>query len=249
MKRLKYLLFLFLIVELFFLTGCNKSLKNVAQEELRKKYNEDFNIYNIQDEGSSFTCMASPINEPDIIFVAEMDNNGNGLLDHYFQAYLGKLIIDEMNPELQQFYYEYYVDVNSIFVLWPSEEDFRGMDIKEILSKADINHGENEGCVVYIYINGDKGTTGKYDEEYEFFNSKINDYMDDGRMLPLSIAEYYIQDGHFEEIKNYYQKGLGNTKYVGDIKKDYKKIIFSSGIKGRELTQVEFIELKKEFEK
>ncbi len=244
MKKIYSILLILIIGGLTIMSGCSKSLRNVAEDELRNKYEEEFIITEIINEGDVFSCTASPASNPNLKFKVRMQNDGYCLEDDYFQAYFGDKVIDTLEPYINSFYQDSYIQLLDVDGQWKSSKDFRTMDMEDI-----INESHCKGVILYVFINGKIGTKQEYEKEYEFYTDKIDEMINQGNMVPIGIYFYYLKDDNLIDIKNYYRSHIQSSQELAEMLRNSNSFAANFGIDGVRVTKDNYIEERKELEK
>ncbi len=90
----KWVSIISLTIGLITMEGCNLGLsrEQITKNALKNKYGEEFNVYEIEADGSEWNATVSLVNNPEILFWTTVDSNGTVKYDDYYHAYLGYLI-------------------------------------------------------------------------------------------------------------------------------------------------------------
>lgn len=222
MNKLKKYLLIGFVLCFVLLCGCGKSNEEVAKETLRNKYCEDFAVYEVDDYGGVFEATVAPVNNPDILFIARMNDDGTGESDDYYKMYVAKLVKDKLSPQIEQFFPECYIMTN-VKIRFDSDVDVRGKTLEEIIPFINDDEDVLHSAHIYIYINKDVGTLREYEKEYIFFDNEIDEMVADGQMLPICVQMYWLDSEHVEKVRKYflhdldwdanYEEALGVSNY------------------------------------
>ncbi len=229
--------------------GCGLSKEETIKKALRDRYGEDFNVHEIDCFENSFRAIVSPTNNKGLLFYAEINNDGSGLEDHYYNAYASFLMQKLLKEELKQFFPDSYIraEINGMHVK-NQELDFRNMTIEEILDNSIISD-EFGYLGVDIYINEEKGTNKEYEKEYDFFSEKVTNYVNEKKLLPIGVCFWYVQEDSFDRIVQYYEEDIDYDSYFQEqIRGEYKKEIVPFTEK-HFTTKEEYIKKREEIEK
>ena len=216
-------LYVIILILLFILAGCtglDNSKGKIAKKGLKEKYNEDFEVYEINGSGLDWSATVSPKNRPDIVFNATFLQDGTVERDEYYQAYVGNLIELLLRQDLIKFFPDSFIRVDSVGLLWNGNglQDFRNMSLEEVLINSIEYEGAYSGCFVDIYINKEANTIGDYEGEYNYFTNTVNKYIDEKKMIPLKVTFYKIDKDTLNKIEDYFLKDL-------DEDSEYEKIL------------------------
>lgn len=182
-----------------FFTGSPLSGKDRTLFALEDKYGEEFILVSDQ--------YAAPKNNPELVFPVHNTYAG----DPYHKAYVASMLEEKLRTDLQEYYPDafLYIDPEGARVYWEEEFEFRGTSLKENLEKAEDNDFSNKysyHCYVEIMLNKEKGTPGKYEEEYRYFSEQLLQDVANYEMLPVTVEYLWVDGATIERAKTYLKK-------------------------------------------
>lgn len=206
------------VIILLVIMGCSntrKSQEKIIEKALEKKYKEGFIIYEIDSDGADWVATVSPKDNAEVLFQAKILPNGEVESDGYYHAVVCRLMEDVLEEDIEELFPSSYYRIKMAYI-YPkrNNNDFRDMSIEEIISEASFdNIAGNSGCIMDLYINKDVGTKGDYETEYDYFTNTIAQYVNQKRMLPITVVFYSVDSKTIEKIKKYYEADLDNDSY------------------------------------
>ncbi|MBR6094543.1 MAG: hypothetical protein IKP92_05945 [Lachnospiraceae bacterium] len=210
--------------------GIGKTKEDVAKDTLKAKYNEDFDVYEIDSFSGGFDATVSPVNNPDILFMARMGNNGSGETDDYAKRYISNELNQILKNDLSNFFPNAYFRTEISISVVDESVDFRSESLEKNLKNTEEGEGYNREAYLYIYVSNDTKSLKKYKEEYNYLTNQIDKYIDCYQMLPLIVKMYYVDPERMDMIKSYFREDLDIDVYYQEKilgANDYLK-----GIKG-----------------
>lgn len=189
-----------IIILLAIILGCGGNGKNKDEEavkaELRKTFNEEFVVHGM-DYGSyggdRYAAYVSPESNPDIVFTVDMWG------DHYNGDISEKSAIEDYqhakeNEEIEKILYDELDEFFPGAYLYLSDSDF-----------------------LYIFYDKAIGTSKKYEEEYEFFDVKVDELIDEGKLkAELTIEITKLDSVQLSNLKEFLKKYPYGDIYRGD---------------------------------
>jgi len=234
MKRIQKLILIGLMGWIFIMTGCagiGKTKEDVAKETLKAKYNEEFIIHSISNLPGGVDVVASPLNNPEIVFSARISDDASYILDDYAKQYISKILNDKFETDLQNYFIESYIRTTANVVLQDSDMDFKQITMDNIDCNINTSEGYTKNIYLEVYIDMEKGTNRDFEGEYNYFENvmhtinletslTIHFFAVDGQTL-RRVREYYkdniIWDGSFEKeilgVDNYETGTVGSGSF------------------------------------
>ena len=95
--------------------------------------------------------MVSPVNNPEIVFVANISADGKLEYDEYRYSYVGYLIKEQLEKDVTAFFPGAYIKINQIKLhLNETNQDFRKMALSEIINESKSDDMNSPECYVDI---------------------------------------------------------------------------------------------------
>ena len=191
--------------------GCKLGLsrEEITKNALKNKYGEEFNVYEIEVDGSEWNATVSLVNNPEILFWTTVDSDGTVKYDDYYHAYVGYLMEKQLREDLEQFFPDAFIHVWRISMRWEGgNDDFRNMPLEDVIAKSSMEGIMTSGCHFYIFIDKQKGTKKNYEGEYEYFTKTVDDYIDKNKMIPLIVTFVKVDSDTINRVKEYVSKDL-----------------------------------------
>lgn len=185
------------------------SIEVITKRALKKEYNESFVIHEIDAWGFDWEATVSPVNLPDVVFKTRILPTGEVEDSAYFQEYVNYLLEELLANDIQEFFPDSCIEMERTCLRWEGDSsfDFRNMNIEEIMDHSEAYEGPIfSGCYLNIYVNKNVGSTKEYEKEYEFFTNTIDEYVEEKKMLPVTVTIYYITPGAVQKIEEYLKK-------------------------------------------
>lgn len=218
MKRIRKLILIGLIGGIFIMSGCwkkGKTKEDLAKELLRGKYNEEFTMHSFNEEGDVFYVTCSPIQLPEIVFEARIEQGDTPTLsDDYLECYVADKIDEVLRNDLGQYFPNLYVHTKITLILKDEIIDITGRDIESIISKK-----AGGDMYVEIYYDESVPSPKMYNQEYEYFTNTIDEYVRENKMLPITVHIYKVHSESIPKIEEYYRTSNKGGTYR------YKEII------------------------
>ncbi|MCM1528271.1 MAG: hypothetical protein NC091_13640 [Bacteroides sp.] len=199
MRRLKFLLPVFLLLGCILLCGCDlrnyiyteDSLKKVAEKSLKKKYGEEFVIHNVWDRDQTrFFADCSPKDNRDAVFLATIYKNGKGVFDDDYPEAVVELEVDELLRDgFDEVFENCYVKSYVIqFYTRPEFDSPRSLTLETYLEATNTRIG----C--YVFVENSDISKEDIEREYQYLSET----------LPNDVKEGGITDGQFRDIRIYF---------------------------------------------
>ena len=209
-QRIEILVVLLITGISLFMSGCGKSREDITKELLSQKYGEEFNVYSIRSEGSVYYATCSPIDNSEIVFEARMvDGLEQVDEDDYFERLYAHNINDILEEDLKLFFPKAFI--HTTVSCWPKNDitNLKGLDIVDLNRNIEKDSFYIQAAYVDIYYDGDIGTNKLYKEEYDYFTNKVEEYIKEEKMLPITISIIKVDDETIERLRSYYEKNVG----------------------------------------
>lgn len=212
-KRKKWWIPILTILVFTVITGCVRtglSKEAIAKRGLKAKYNEEFIVHEINGSGLDWEATVSPVKSPQIVFKAKFLSDGSVESDGYFHAYAGYMFKQILEEDIKSFFPDSYIRIERVSLRWEGDSsmDFRDMSIDNILKNSVVLDGAYSGCFMDVYVNKDIGSTKNFSDEYEFFTSTVDQYIEEGKMIPLTVSFYWIDEDALNRIEKYFSKDV-----------------------------------------
>ena len=226
MKQTKRIIALLLMTMLVagavMMNGCSLQKKpsrvDTAKAALADKYGEEFNVRIDESYSSVFYATCSPVNNPEVLFEARF-SEGSGVTildqDDYYDSYTASLINEIFEKDLQKFFPgAYFRTHGSIFrVVEERFADIRNHPLEELLD------GTPEGYAgemyLDIYVDASVGTTKQYEEEYIYFTRTVDKYVEENKMLPITVCIVKLDTATLAQVKEYFKEEVRIYDYEG----------------------------------
>ena len=191
------------------------SRDSITKKALKEKYNEDFNVFEYVVDGPSWTATVSPKNRPELLFEAKIRSDGTVSWDDYCNRYMAYIFQETLRNDLSSFFPDSYIRVSHANIRWEGKEaDFRAMTIEEIIDSSSMEGIYTSGCYVDIYIDKETGTACKYAEEYEYFTTTIDEYIQSKKMIPVIVKFILVDHETKNNVIDYFSKDIKwDTRY------------------------------------
>lgn len=178
--------------------GCGGNGRNKNEEavkaELKKTFNEEFVVHGMDYAsygGDRYAAYVSPESNPDIVFTVDMWG------DHYNVS--EKCVIEDYqlakeDEEIKKILYDELDEFFPGAYLYLKHRDF-----------------------LYIFYDKAIGTSKKYEEEYEFFDVKVDELIDEGKLkAELTIEITKLDSEQLSNLKEFLKKCPYGDIYKGD---------------------------------
>ncbi len=213
MRRIKIAILLLITGLAFTMVGCSDSRYDVVKKALEDKYGEEMLVYSVEALGIKYEAKCAPANNPEVVFEARMLTDGTNEWDDYYQRYTAKLMNDILKEDLKQFFPDaYFKSIIPAIKMIDTSMDFREHSLEEILENS-ISEGSYGGIILNVFIDKEIGTTNDYEGEYQYLTETVNEYIKDGKMLPVSIRFFWLTSETQERVRQYYLTDLDNDDY------------------------------------
>ena len=161
---------------------------------VEQKYNEKF----VYENG-----YYRPEKYPDVIIPSLYEEAEYSSCTGYRSSYVEKQLEEVLSDELQEFfpgaYIVVYTDDRPNLSWTNTDDDFRGKTLIENLKYIK----EGSYCDVDIFINIDEGTNKLYDEEYDYFTTRLDEKINKHEMVELSVHIFMLDSEQFEYAKTF----------------------------------------------
>lgn len=222
MKRMLTVMVCSLFV-LIGLLGCSKqgsSKETLVKKALKDKYDEDFIIHEIDNWGSDCKVTASPQKNPEILFQANILSDGTVGNDDYYRSYAKYLLEGVIEKDIEGLFPDSYIRMREVYIRWEGGEDenFRNMDVEELLdSSFAVDAPGGNGCYLDIFVNKE-ACENHYEQEYDFFTNKIEEYIKENKMLPITVTIFYVNHEVLSNLREYFKKDIDiDTIFARDV--------------------------------
>lgn len=224
MKRIRKLIILMgLIGGLLLMSGCagiGKTKEDEVKDALRAKYNEEFIIHKISNLPGGVDVVASPLDNPEIVFSARISDDASYVSDDYLKQHINYLIKERVTADLLPFFIDVFVHVDSRFSITDESTDFKNKNLKELIGNMKEYEGDIGEAYIDVFINEDRGTKKDYKNEYYYFSETVNEYVNNKEMIPIIVEFYWIDGETKEEIEKYFSENAEvNNTFIKDILK------------------------------
>lgn len=240
------------LVFIMFLCGCmtDEDRRVQVEELLEDKYNERFTVFRVDSYshgGGSYDAYAYPDSNKEIIFSSLVNNEGSPFSDKYFKAYAEYQAYKVVQEDISQFFPGCYVRVGDIDLFWPDEtKSFSNMDLEELIANSEII---GEGNVsLDIYIDKNAVNSKDFDKEYEYFTNKIDEYVNEGKMLPIASMFYIIDTDTIDKIENYFKTNTTSKHEYDELILDVPIYIECFSTNSGRVTRDQYINDRKEMD-
>ena len=194
------LLVLLCCLRLFF-RNTHLSEKDSVLFALEDRYHEKFIM--VSDE------FVAPKEDPELVFSGEdaskIWRNGN----YYYRAYMARLVQNQIREDLGELYPNAFLYIDTIYVPYEEGYDFKNTGLQDnlkIMDRNKIMSGEYY-FEVTVFLDKNKGSTGKYEDEYQYFTETLSNMAKNGEMLRCRNVEYYwVDEGTIERAKEFVKK-------------------------------------------
>ena len=113
--------------------GIGKTKEDVAKETLKNKYNEDFVVHEIDSFPEGFDATLSPVNNPEVLFIARMGNDGKDENDDYQKRYLAYQLNMILKNDLSCFFPKAYFKTDVEISIKDNQFDFRNSSLEGLI--------------------------------------------------------------------------------------------------------------------
>ena len=221
-----YLYFIIIFFLSFNLSRCDyrnyfyteDSLKRVAEKSLEEKYGEEFVVHRAWDRSQTmFFADCSPKDNPEVIFTADIEKNGDGVVDDgYVQGLVAKQVDDILKPEFENFFgYYYTMPYNLSYYNEPTFKNIKDITVEEYIDKAKMT-----SMPYYIYVDMTKITGESIDEESELFEKDIPQMITNKEIPDMSIHIYFTTGELVDQCKEYFSE---HVEIDYDLNKEIEK--------------------------
>ena len=150
-KTIKRKFMAWLLLVCILLSGCGdwrntfyteSSLKRVAAKSLKEKYGEEFVVHRVWNKSSSmFFTTWSPNDDPEVLFQADIRNNGDGVVaDGYTQGVIAKELDEILKDDFQSLFSDCYTRARMPnYYNVPEFESPKDTTLQEYMSKVSFD--------------------------------------------------------------------------------------------------------------
>lgn len=186
-----------------------EKLKQYAKERLQNHYGEDFDIFSVSGSYESFTVVAAPARDHEILFKAGYKYGGSQYdNEQYIEACTAHMIKDEIYPSIAQIYGEVIVcpdlscDAPPVF-----KADKVSMDMLKSYVKDPA---------VYYVIVINKSSCKNVDDEYDKLSDIFVSFEEDEGICSTA-GLYFLGDDEFQHFKEFSSTHLNVLSELDDI--------------------------------
>lgn len=208
-KIIKRFGILIMLGGVLFMTGCKTKIEKLMEDELNKKYGEDFIVRSYYSEGTVFRGECSPVAKEEVVFDVRIENDGTpDLDDDYENKYMAYLITDDIREDIERFFPNSFVYSRFSFnCLYPVEiTDLKGKELGDLFETIDV--GDIYLSVRIYYSDKEEGYNGMYEEEFEYFSNILEKWNDKNEEVGVVVSLYNVDKESLEKVKEIY-----NTTY------------------------------------
>lgn len=186
-----------------------EKLKQYAKERLQNHYGEDFDIFSVSGSYESFTVVAAPARDHEILFKAGYKYGGSKYdNDEYIEACTAHMLKDEIYPSISQIYGNVIV---CPYLFCDAPPVFKADKVSMDYLKRYVKNPE-----VYFVIIIDKSLCNNVDDEYD----KLSDIFvsfeeDDGIHSTANI--YFLGADEFQYFREYSSTHLKVLSKLDDL--------------------------------
>lgn len=195
--------------------GCSFSKEAKVEKGLEKKYNEKFIIHEIDGNKYDVEAIVSPKSNPQLVFKAKFLPDWSVESDGYYHAYIAQLMEKKLQEDLKCFFPNSYIRMDKVSMRWGENnlQDFRTMSIEEIMDNSVVYDGPYAGCFLSIYYCKDTESKSDIKGEYNYFTNMIDKYVEEKKMLPLTVTLYQVKPESISRLKDYFSKDLDEDSF------------------------------------
>ena len=187
-KTRKEIFFLLLLgIVIAFMNGCSKSEKQIIEDSLKDVYNEEFIVHEIKTVSNGFETTVSPSDKPECLFSARIKRDGTYVYDDYYKRFVDYSLKLKLKKDLQQFFPDACLFVDSNTVRIDDSVDFRSCSLEELIDNMHDEAGYNKEAMVRIFLSKKIGTKEDYEGEYNYFNN--TDEIDNHELIPIFYGD------------------------------------------------------------
>ena len=237
MNKIKNFLLLASFGVLILASGCFKSNNQIIEDSLREVYNEDFIVYEIKGAPYGFEATVSPASKPGCLFVAKIKKDGTFIYDDYYKRYVDYRIKEKLQADLEQFFPDACIRVDSNTVRIDDTIDFRNSSLEQLIDNMHDEAGYNKEAMVRLFLGKEAGTNKEYEEEYNYFNDI--EKIDNHELIPITICMYFFDEDIKNDIEQYLQHDLDLDNYfVEQVAKSNNRDFWELGVSSNDSTYV-----------
>ena len=249
-KKIKWIALILIIC--VFLAGCNGGasiysearLKQIAMKSLYEKYGEKFVVHHAWSRSAEwFYADCSPESDPDIVFEATINKNGDGVeADGYVLEIIGNEITSMLQDDVQEVFEGCYTrECFTNYFKSPPIENLENYSIEENIRMLDFNLVSFQ-----IYVDTEKIKYNQIEQEYKLFSETIQKKITNGIIPNLDVRIYFVDDEMLKECEDYFHQSY-NIRNSFDVKLDNTQAIHFYYKDGEiSITENEYAEKRKE---
>lgn len=214
-KIIKRFGILIMLGGVLFMTGCKTKIEKLMEEELYKKYGEEFFVRSYYSEGTVFRGKCSPVAKEEVVFNVRIENDGTpNLDDDYDNKYMAYLITEDIREDIEGFFPNSFIHSECSFNYPMKITDLKGKELGDLFETIGV--GDIYLFVRIYYSDKEEGYEGMYEEEFEYFSNILEKWNDKNEEVRVVASLYNVDKESLEKVK-----GIYNTTYIwehGDSK-------------------------------
>lgn len=221
-KALKRSMILICASAVFFMTGCKTKIEKLMEEELYKKYGEEFFVRSYYSEGTVFRGKCSPVAKEEVVFNVRIENDGTpNLDDDYDNKYLAYLITEDIREDIEGFFPNSFIH-SRCSIKNPIEiTDLKGRELGDLFET--IGMGDIDLYVSIYYSDKEERYNGMYEEEFEYFSNILEKWNDKNEEVRVAAILHNVDKESLEKIKEiYYTTYIWEDSKCWDIFGNYR---------------------------
>lgn len=188
--------------------GCDYRYEYYVKSELEKKYNEEFIVHSIDFSshgGDRYDAYVSPKNNLNIVFQVSMSGKKMNTYssDDYAERYTSYLIKELYKEDLEELFPGAYVHSKVSMVKTYEETDLKDKNIEDMIQIADKNY--DNMALLTIYCDSDAISKENYEEEFELFEKKTKELIQENKMFPLSVEICKVDSRTIRKLEEYFK--------------------------------------------
>lgn len=194
--------------------------KKHVEDILEEYYGGEFVVYETYHKQGQLFAEAAWGDIPGHVFTVCV----NGLTIDYryknepYIAIIEKGIEDTISVYMQEYYPCAFYRASIMDLEHINKSDEKNLSYEELLDGAT----SITGCRIYVFIDKDIGTPQKYKEEYTFFTEVVDSFIDQNKIIPITISFYHMDKSEIEYFRTYLEKSDNDNHFFNQLQK-YKK--------------------------
>lgn len=182
-----------------------EKLKQYAKERLQNHYGEDFDIFSVSGSYESFTVVAAPARDHEILFKAGYKYGGSKYdNDEYIEACTAHMLKDNIYPRISQIYGNVIV---CPYLIGKAPPVFKADKVSMDMLKSYVKEPD-----VYFTIVIDKSSYQENKYEYEELSDVFVSFEED-EGIHSTVHTFYLGADEFQQFKEY------SSRYLNDLSK------------------------------